>query len=183
MGHIIIGLIGLAIIYGLIVSRGFRIFLGLVVVGVVIWFAVANDRAEKRRVADGAATVAKQAKEKIRQAELWSKVSPALVELRNPQLAPDGTMDFQLTGSIKNLSDQSLSGFEIEVTARDCTNKCETIGHSTDVLWTDVPPHEVRGVSGRITMISLPQLRGKFVPQFAVKQVYAGDFLDQWSAR
>ena len=150
MGHFIVGLIALAIIYGLIASRGFRIFLGLVVVGVVIWFFLASDQAEKQKLADEASAAMKQANEKIRQAELWSKVSPALVELRNPQLAPDGTVDFQLTGSIKNLSDQSLSGFEIEVTARDCTNKCETIGHSTDVLWTDIPPHEVRALAGEL---------------------------------
>ena len=32
-------------------------------------------------------------------------------------------------------------------------------------------------------MMDRPRLRGKFVPQFTVKRVYAGDFLDQWSAR
>jgi hypothetical protein len=115
-------------------------------------------------------------------------VSPNLVELRTPQLSKEpgpypSPGEFQLTGSIKNFSNQTLGGFEIDITARDCITACETIGHSSDVVWVDIPPQEVRGITGKVTLSDLPPLRGKFVPQFTVKRVYAGDVLDQWSAR
>jgi hypothetical protein len=75
-----------------------------------------------------------------------------------------------------------LGAFEIEVTASDCLarDKCEVIGHSTEVVWADIPPQQVRGITGKVTLFNMPQLRGKLSSTFTVKRVYAGDILDNW---
>jgi hypothetical protein len=44
---------------------------------------VESDKAEKQKAADEATTQAREAKRKVRQTELWSRVSPSEVELRN----------------------------------------------------------------------------------------------------
>jgi hypothetical protein len=184
MAFAIFGLIFLGIIWGLVVSRGFRIFAGLSAVAGVIIIMGANDRAEKQKATDGAAAQAASERHKARQTELWSKVPANQVDLRNPQLSPAkyGDGEFELTGSIKNLSNQQLGAFEIDVTARDCpvNEKCEVVGHSTEVFWAETPPQQVRGISGKINFLNFPQLRGKLTPQFIVKRVYAGDMLDEW---
>jgi hypothetical protein len=150
--------------------------------GGVVWLMAANDQAQKQKAADAAIAKAEEAKEKTRQAELWTRVRPEQVELRNPQLILESSSGdrFRFSGSIKNLSSQELGAFELEVTARDCTDKCEIIGHTTDIVWVDVPTQQVRGISGVVILRDLPQLRGKFASQFVVKRVYAGDLLDQW---
>jgi hypothetical protein len=180
----IIALVCLGVLWALSISRGFRIGVAVLAVGGIVWFTVATDRAEKQKDVDAAATQQSEAKEKQRQAELWSMVSPKQVELRNPQLSPNkgafSDDEFKLTGSIKNLSNQQLGAFEIDVTARDCTEKCEIIGRTSEIVWVDIPPQQVRGVSGKVSLVQLPQLRGKFVPQFEIKRVYAGDLMDYW---
>jgi hypothetical protein len=184
MHFAIIGLILLGIVWAMIVSRGFRVFAGLIVAASVIWIMVARDEGEKQKIKDAAATQAATERTKARQVELWSKVPANQVELRAPQLSADkfGDGRFELTGSIKNLSNQQLGGFEIDVTARDCpaNEKCEVVGHSSEVFWAEVLAQQVRGIIGKITFPNLPQLRGRFSPLFVVKRVYAGDILDQW---
>ena len=109
---------------------------------------------------------------------------PSLIELRSPLLtAPKyGSDDYELTGSIKNLSSEKLAAFEIEVTAQDCLNAktCEVVGRSSDTIWTDIPPQQVRAVSGTVKLLNLPKPRGRIVPSFTVRRVYAGDFFDRW---
>jgi hypothetical protein len=166
------------------VSRTFRIVVGLVVLAGVAWVVMKRDEADKQKVADQASAQTATERHKARQADLWSKVSASQAELRTPQLSAEkfGDGRFELTGSIKNLSNQQLGAFEIDVTARDCpaNEKCEVVGHSTEVFWADVPAQQVRGITGKITFPNLPQLRGRFSPQFVIKRVYAGDILDQW---
>jgi hypothetical protein len=175
-------LLALILIWALVVFRGFRIAVGLLVLVGIVWLMAASDQAQKQKAADEATAKVEEAKEKARQAELWSRVRPEQVELRNPQLSLENLSGdrFKLSGSIKNLSNQRLGAFEIDVTARDCADRCEIIGHTTDVMWVEVPPQQVRGITGVIILSDLPQLRGKFVPQFVVKRVYAGDLLDEW---
>ena len=183
MHGLVIAIVCLGILWALIVSRGFRITVGLLVAAVVVWALIENDKAQKQAAADAIVAKEKEGHEKVRQAELWSRVKPEQVELRNALLAPDSFASdrFKLSGSIKNLSSQQIGAFEIELTARDCADKCEIIGHTTNIMWVDVPPQQVRGVSGVVTLRDLPQLRGKFAPQFTVKRVYAGDLLDSWN--
>jgi hypothetical protein len=103
--------------------------------------------------------------------------------LRNPLLSPQSYgSEFNLTGTVKNLSSQQLGAFEIDVTALDCPprEKCEVIGHSSEVVWADVPPQQVRGISSKVSLLNMPQLRGKLSSTFIVKRVYAGDLLDQY---
>jgi hypothetical protein len=180
----IFGLMFLGIIWGLIVSRGFRVFVGLSAVAGVVWIMIANDRVDKQKATDDAAAKTSSERHKVRQTELWSRVPANRVELRSPQLSPErfGEDQFRFSGSIKNLSDQQLGAFEIDVTARDCpvNEKCEVIGNATEVFWAETPPQQVRGISGKVTFQNLPQLRGKLTPQFMVKRVYAGGMLDEW---
>jgi hypothetical protein len=184
MAHAIIIL---AIILGFgwacVVSRMFRIVVGILVLAGVGWFMVESDKAEKQKVADKTATQAREAKREAHQTELWSRVSPSEVELRNPLLSPQSYgSEFNLTGTVKNLSSQQLGAFEIDVTALDCPprEKCEVIGHSSEVVWADVPPQQVRGISSKVSLLNMPQLRGKLSSTFIVKRVYAGDLLDQY---
>ncbi|MBR0685304.1 hypothetical protein JQ594_05215 [Bradyrhizobium manausense] len=186
MHGIVIIAIVLGVLWALIVSRSFRIVVGLLVLGVVVWLAIASSEAEKQKVANEIADRAREANEKSRQEELWSRVPPDSVELRNPQLLPDvrpawsSPVDFKLSGSIKNRSSYKLSAFEIDITVRDCADRCETVGHSLETIWVDIPPQEVRGIGSKVTLANLPALRGKLAPQFTVKRVYAGDFFDLW---
>lgn len=183
MHGLVIAVICLGILWALIVSRGFRITVGLLIAAVIVWALIESDKAEKQSAANAIVTEERESHEKARQAELWSKVRPEQVELRNPQLAPDSFSSdrFKLSASIMDLSNQQLGGFEIEVTARDCADRCEIIGHSADIMWVDVPPQQVRGISGVVILPNLPQHRGESTPQFVVKRVYAGDMLDSWN--
>ena len=58
MAFAIFGLIFLGVIWGLVVSRGFKIFAGLSAVAGVIVIIGANDRAGKQKATDGAAAQA-----------------------------------------------------------------------------------------------------------------------------
>src|SRR6266853_1943776 len=68
--------------------------------------------------------------------------------------------------------------FEIEITALNCLtrDKCEIVGHTSEVVWVDVPPQQVRGITSTVQLPNMPQLRGKLSPTFVVTRVYAGDF-------
>ena len=187
MFFLVIGVVFLGILWGLIVSRGFRIFAVLLVALGVFWSMAESDKAAKRDAEEKIASVARQATENARQAERWSRVSPDRIELRDPKLIPaqysvSGGRDFTYTASIKNLSNTQVGGFEIEITAKDCSTTCEVIGHSIETAWGDIPPQQVRGVNGRVTFANLPEIRGKFTTQFVLKRVYAGDILDAYVA-
>jgi hypothetical protein len=58
--------------------------------------------------------------------------------------------------------------------------KCEVVGHSSEVVWADIPAQQVRGITGKVNLFNITQLRGKLSSTFTVKRVYAGDILDQW---
>jgi hypothetical protein len=81
MAFAIFGLIFLGVIWGLVVSRGFKIFAGLSAVAGVIVIIGANDRAGKQKATDGAAAQAASERHKGPVAELvvlfvlaWSPV-------------------------------------------------------------------------------------------------------------
>jgi hypothetical protein len=183
----VIGVVLLGILWGLIVSRGFRIFAVLLAAVGLFWGMAESDKAARRDAEEKSAVAARQATENARQVERWSRVLPDRIELRDPKLIPaqysvSGGRDFTYTASIKNLSNTQLGGFEIEITAKDCSVTCEVIGHSIETAWGDIPPQQVRGISGKLTFINLPEVRGKFTPQFEIKRVYAGDILDAYTA-
>jgi type II secretory pathway pseudopilin PulG len=167
-------------------SRAFRVVFGILVVVAIVWSQIESDKAEKQKIADEAATLARQTRREARQAELWSKVPPSKVELRNPALTPEKYGgDYLLSASLKDLSGQKLTGFEIAVTASDCVTKekCEVVGQSTDVFWAEIPSQQVRGIAGKVKLPNAPPLRGKLSPTFVVTRVYGGDrpsFLDDF---
>jgi hypothetical protein len=183
----VIGVVLLGILWGLIVSRGFRIFAVLLAAVGLFWGMAESDKAARRDAEEKSAVAARQATENARQVGRWSRVLPDRIELRDPKLIPaqysvSGGRDFTYTASIKNLSNTQLGGFEIEITAKDCSVTCEVIGHSIETAWGDIPPQQVRGISGKLTFINLPEVRGKFTPQFEIRRVYAGDILDAYTA-
>jgi hypothetical protein len=177
----------LAILFGLVwacvVSRGFRITMVILALAGAAWVAIKSNEAEKQKAADHLAEKAAAESRAKRQTELWSRVPANKVELRNPEISADDPTEFSLTGSIKNLSAEQLGAFEIDVTVSDClpNNKCEIVGQSSEVIWVDIPPQQVRGISGKVQLFDLPEPRGMLSPAFAIKRVYAGDFLDRWA--
>jgi hypothetical protein len=92
--------------------------------------------------------------------------------------APTYGSEYTLTAAVKNLSNQQIGALEIEITARDCLTQraCEIIGHSTDTVYADVPANEVRGISDRITLYSIPQLRGTLTWSFKFNACMQGIF-------
>lgn len=187
MAYVILALVFLAaMIWGCIALLGPRAFIGLIlllVVGLAIYASVEGERDRKEQITKKIETAAEEKREAALQQELWSKVSPSQVELRDPGLTPPKYGDdYSLTASIKNLSNEQLSGFEIEVTASDCVprEKCEIVGQSLQRFWANIPPQQIRGITGRVPLYRMPQLRGKLATSFRVTRVYAGDFLDQW---
>jgi hypothetical protein len=183
MAYAVILAIFVGIIWACVISRGFRIVAGILVVAAVWWFMAESDKAEKQKVADQAAAEVSAENHKARQIELWSRVPASQVELRDPVLTPPKYGDeYDLSASVKNRSSQQLGAFETEITASDCLarDKCEVVGHSLETVWTDVPAQQVRGLSSKVTFFNVPKLRGKLTSTFTVKRVYAGDILDQW---
>lgn len=193
--RILMGGIGLALALGLlgcfcwamIAFRGFRIAVVILVIVAIGWAWTESEKAEEQRTKDDTAKKVKAAELQARQTELWSKVPASQVEMRNPVLRPGRFSDseYEFTASIRNASSEQLGAFEMEITAFDCLQQrdCEIIGRALETVWVDIPSDQVRGVRGRINLYNMPQLRGKLVPRFAIKRVYAGNFLDEWGIR
>jgi hypothetical protein len=184
MGYLAFGVVAIGILYALIYSRGFRIIVGLLVVGCIVWVTVANDHAEKQKAANDVAAAKQKASEEAYQNELWTKVSPAQIELRDPTLEPDrfSDEDYEFSAAIKNLSKETVGGFDIDVSVLDCYSKgqCELIGKASNTFWADTPPQQVRAIKGKISFDNMPPPRGILSPKFIIKRVYAGDFADEW---
>jgi hypothetical protein len=182
--HFFLGALVLLLIWGCIVSRGFRIVVGVLVVACVIWITVANDRAEKQKTADELTAAKQKASEEAYQKTLWTKVPPAQMELRDPALEPDRFSDdeYEFSATIKNLSKENVGGFDIEVSLFDCYSKgqCELVGETSNTFWADIPSQQVRAIKGKISLYSMPPLRGVLSPKFIIKRVYAGDMMDEW---
>ena len=183
--HIV--LITLAAIVGLIWAcvafPTFRIVVAILAVLVVGSIVVAKNNAAQKKATDEAAATAESERNEARQQELWSRVPPYQAELRDATMvAPTYGSEYTLTASVKNLSNQKIGALEIEITARDCLAQrgCDIIGHSTDTVYVDIPPNEVRGISGRATLSNMPQLHGTLAWNFNVQRVYAGDILDMY---
>ena len=126
MGYFVFAaLIILAIIYGLIVSRGFRIFAALLFGGAVVALIAQNDNADRQRAADKLAADAATVERGKRREVLWSKVAPSQIALRDVSLS---TIQFdednlEISGSAKNLSNEPISIMEIEVVLTEFLSK------------------------------------------------------------
>lgn len=181
-------LIPIAILWALVVFPSFRIVaLILCLVGGIAWVGlsenqeVAAKKIEKDKSEKDQLNRIAREKQREQQKILWSKVLPDRVELRDVDLkAPSyGGDSYDFTASLKNLSNVKVGGFVIEITALDCVakNNCEIIGKSTETIWADTPPQQVRGISSPVIFRNVPKLHGTLTVTAKIIRVSTGDIL------
>jgi hypothetical protein len=177
--HVLVGLVTILLfLFAFVSFRAFRILVGVAalgLVGLLVAMVIGNREPEERKQTEEAKQQIEREKSAQRQKIRWSRVAPSNVELRDPSLIRKQSDEFTLAASLKNNSDVLLSGFEVQVTVSDCrsSNDCERIGEASELVWTDVPAHQVRAISGRIFLYDLPKSRGKPSIAYRVSRVYA----------
>lgn len=180
----------IGMVWAFVAFRTFRIASALIIVAGLIWFVTENEKTARDKATEtvqsqknAEISAAKRVDREAKEAQLWSKIPPSQIELRDVVLTPEKFgSKHALSLSIKNLSGELLGGFKVDVLALDCSakNRCEVIGKVSDVLWVDVPPQQIRGAKSTVELRNLPQLRGVLSTQVKVVSVYAGNFSDHF---
>jgi hypothetical protein len=183
------------IIWALVVFPSFRVVaVILVVLGVAAYSYLSKQAAQEQKQQE-----AKKAQEDAQQRatfeanqkaycqaeqKRWAIVLASQIELRNPSLTQGqlygvSNDDYTFTASAKNKSKSKVTAFRLNVTALDCPTQdaratdCDIVGHSDGTFEADIPPGEVRQISGKVTLTDMPKPSGVFSPMFTVKGVRA----------
>jgi hypothetical protein len=146
MGWLIVTLIGIATIFFMIVSPGFRILVLVLIGGLVLWFFNSIDESHKQSIRDNQARARSDyvAKNTIKAPDL----SLQKVSLNNRKFAPYWTLE----RTVANNSEHPLSSLRFTITMKDCppTKGCSIIGQESVDATTNVPAGQVRAFSSRI---------------------------------
>lgn len=91
-----------------------------------------------------------------------SLVTPAQVELADLRLGNSYGSSWTLTGNATNKSSHTITSLEIQATIQNCPagKPCVTIGQTSVYNSVNIPPGQMRALSGYASFPNLPPLDG-----------------------
>lgn len=147
-----------AVVLLLVYSAGFRtVALGLlafvIVVGIIVYVY-----------------------EEIESQRSRTRILPQDLELNDLRLTTSGSYSRQLTGRIKNNSDQyTLRSLDLKITFRDCENElkesCTIVGEATEHINVRIPPKQARDINERVSGLGTIAPKGKIVLSYGVTEL------------
>lgn len=192
--------IPIGLIWALIVFPTLRIAVVIFVLLVcaIIYGVNQNENKDAAIRAEKASTEAifkEKASEACRQREeaRWSLITANQAEVRDTAITSKGRdtfgrETFEATISVFNASMEEIGAVEAVVRLHDCrtipainqkkvadsNRSCEIIGETNYQFEGNIPPKQVRALSGKVEFANLPQAKGNATFSFSVTRVKAG---------
>lgn len=158
---------------------------GWVVVGLMVVGAMDRDDQARKRSREQQAQEERARTDAFQKAEAarWALVKPDDIEIRNAAFVPFFKDNFTATGSFRNSSPLRVTTVELDITALDCHrttpplelmstgaprtaapgDRCDIIGQGRQTFSSDIPPGQVRGFSGTLTLRDFPAVQGRLI--------------------